>query len=127
MSGFAVEQVNKFEVVAAWQVPYSVVASAASPPWVCLGQYYLPATVLAKLDVVGMVSASGLTLSVRLWDTTTNQPVNGAVSTTSQAPVRMLGTQVELIGGRIYQVHARCVGTAGDTRFGIVSTATISD
>lgn len=130
MSGHAVTKITQYEVVAAWSVPQKTIAAvSAAPGWECLGEYYLPSTVkAAKLDVVGFVSVTGLTLHVRLWDTTDNAAVNGAVSTTSLlTPVRLLGEAVTLTGGRRYQIHAQCTGAAGGTRFGVVTTATISD
>lgn len=128
MSGFAVEGADSVEVVAAWTVPPSVITAVASGTgWMSLGQYYLPKSVTAKLDMVGQVSAAGLTLTARLWDVTDKLPVNGAISTTSLAPVRVLGDQVNLTGGRTYQVQVQCVGAAGDDKFGVIGAATISD
>lgn len=130
MSGHAVTPATQYEVVAAWSVPQKVIgAVAAAPGWECLGEYYLPSTVkAAKLDVVGFISIAGITLDVRLWDVTAKAAVNGAVSITSiLTPVRAIGEAVTLTGGRTYQVHAQCTGAVGGTRFGVVTTATISD
>lgn len=129
MSGFAVEKVETLEVVAAWTAPQTVVtAVAAAPGWVSIGEYFLPKPVeSAFLELVGLVSANGLTLHLRLWDTASGTPVNGAVSTTSRSPARVVGERVSLQGARTYQVQAQCVGAAGDDKFGVVQTATITD
>lgn len=128
MSGYAVEPANTVEVVAAWAVPQSVVtAVGAAPGWTSLGEYFLPKNCVAQLELVGLVSSAGLTLTLRLWDVTNKAPVNGAASTTSQAPVRVLGTKVELTGNRTYQVQAQCVGSVGIDKFGVVQSATITD
>lgn len=129
MSGFAVEKVKTLEVVAAWTVPKTVVtAVAAAPGWVNLGEYFLPKPVdSAFVELVGLVSANGLTLHLRLWDTVSGVPVNGAVSTTSRSPARVVGERISLPGNRTYQVQAQCVGAVGDDKFGVVQTATITD
>jgi hypothetical protein len=128
MSGFALEKAGTVEVVAAWTVPQRVItAVAVAPGWNSLGEFYLPKSCDAKLDVVAFVAASGLTFTARLWDTTAKAAVNGSVSTTSQAPTRLLGETVTLTGDRTYQLQVQCVGSAGDNKFGIVSAATITD
>ncbi len=127
-SGFAVEKAATVEVVAAWVAPETVVSAvAAAPGWSLLGEYYLPKSCTARLDVVGLVSSAGLTLTTRLWDTTDKAAVNGSVAITATAPTRALGTAVQLLGDRTYQVHVQCVGAAGDDKFGVICAATISD
>lgn len=134
MSGYAVEPAATVEVVAAWAVPLSTVPAVSSGTgWVSLGEYFLPKSCTAQLEVLGLVSFEGLELTVRLWDTQAAAPVNGAVVTRSASPVRLLGSKVELPGNRTYQVQAQCVDTGeyeigiGDSTFGIVQSATITD
>lgn len=135
MSGYAVEQVNSVEVVAAWTVPPTVVTGRESAAlWTSCGEYFLPKSVMAtQLELVGIVSTPGLVLRLRLWDTTANQAINGAAETESTAPVRVLGGKVDLTGNRTYQVQAQCVITGefeigeGDAVFGVVTSATITD
>src|SRR5690606_25730797 len=80
MSGFAVEKVTSLEVVAAWVAPKRVVpAVASSPGWYVMGEYYLPKSTMAQLDVVGCVSDASLTLRARLWDVQAAAPVPGEV------------------------------------------------
>src|SRR5690606_41415316 len=87
MSGFAVEKASSAEVVAAWTVPQSVVTAVNSAPgWGSIGEYYLPKSVTARLDLVGLVSADDLTLHMRLWDVTAAALSNGAMSTSSRSP-----------------------------------------
>lgn len=134
MTGYAVEPVDTVEVVAAWCVPLSTVQAVSSAPgWKSLGEYFLPKGCIAQLEVVGLVSSVGLEMTVRLWDVTAKAPANGAVTTQSTAPVRVLGSKVELLGNRTYQVQAQCVDTGefevaiGDFTFGVVQSATITD
>lgn len=128
-SGFAVEGAASVEVVAAWTVPRTVVSAvAAAPGWMAIGEYYLPKSCTARLDVVGLVASAGLTLTTRLWDTTDKLPINGSVAISAVAtPTRSLGEAVQLLGDRTYQVQVQCVGAAGDDKFGVVLAATISD
>lgn len=128
MSGFAVEKTTSLEIIAAWVAPKIVVpAVATSPGWYVMGEYYLPKSTMAQLDVVGCVSHASLTLRARLWDTTANAVVPGGVTITSLAGVRAKGAKVELTGGRTYQVQVECTGSTGEDRFGVAETATITD
>jgi hypothetical protein len=124
--GFAVENATSVEVVAAWVVPTRTFRSSDS--WVVLGEYYLPKSCQARLDVVACVSEVGLVCEVRLWDTSANAPLDGEVTVNALAPTRKLGATVGLIGGRSYQVQARVYGMPEhDWRFGAVLSATITD
>ena len=128
LQGFAVEEATKYEVLSAWTVPATVVPGVASGTgWQTLGEYYLPGDVDARLDCTGLVSASGLTMTMRLWDTVTKQAVPGSVEISSQVPQRKLGPRVSLAGLQTYQVQVQVVGAAGDDKFGVVDSATITD
>lgn len=126
--GFAVESATSVEIVAAWTTPATVVSAvAASPGWRVIGEYYLPKSCAARLDVVHLVSAVGLTSRVRLWDTHDGSAVPGAVETGAVVPTRSLGGMAQLTGGRTYQIQAECTGASGETKFSRILTATISD
>jgi hypothetical protein len=128
MSGFAVEPVDALEVVAAWVAPKKTIpAVESSPGWFVLGEYFLPKSTMAFLDVAGCVSHESLTLRVRLWDVEAKAAVPGVAEIRSVAGQRSKGVRVQLIGNRSYQVQAECTGAVGDDRFGVVETATISD
>lgn len=126
--GFAVESATSVEIVAAWTTPATVVSAvAASPGWRVIGEYYLPKSCAARLDVVHLVSAVGLTSRVRLWDTL-DGAVPGSVETGAVVPTRSLGGMVQLTGGRTYQIQAECTGAApAYDKFSAVLAATISD
>ena len=126
-SGFAVEQAASAQVVAAWVVPPSTVAAAPTPGWRVLGEYYLPASCVARLDAVHCVNDAALTSRLRLWDVAAEAAVAGAVLTQSLAPVRTIGTPVQLTGGRVYQVQAECTGSNLAGKFSAILSATISD
>lgn len=127
--GFAVEEATTIEVVAAWTVPKTVVSCvAASPGWEVLGQYRLPKSCVARLEVIHLTTHEDLTSRVRLWDSTAGEPVSGAVSTSSTEPTHSLGGKVQLIGGHSYQVQAECTGSpAASDKFSVVESATITD
>lgn len=126
--GFAVEDAQTVEIIAAWSSQKTFIYGvAASPGWQLLGQYFLPKSCAARLDVVHLVSASGLTSRVRLWDVDARAAVGGSVSSVALSPERSLGGRVQLVGGRSYQVQAECTGGVGADKFGVSLSATISD
>lgn len=133
--GFALTTASSIEVVAAYAAPQTVVpAVAATPGWQVLGAFYLPKSCSARLDALAMVSHASLTCRVRLYDVTddasltaTARVIAGGVSTSSTAPVRQLGGVVSLRAGHTYQIQAEVTGNAGDTYFGVVPTATITN
>lgn len=126
--GFAVQEATSVDVIAAWVTSNEVVQGVASTPgWTVLGEYYLPTSCNARLDVTHLVSASGLTSTVRLWDSSAGAAVSGAiVSTEAQSVTRTLGPTVSLTGGKSYQVQAECTGATGNDKFSNILSATIS-
>lgn len=126
--GFAVEEASSLEIIAAWTAPKrTIMAVEESPGWHVVGEYFLPTSTHARLDVNASVSHESLTVRVRLWDTTAHGPITGAVEISSLAGERRLGARVQLVGGRSYQVQAECVGSSGADRFASVETVTITD
>lgn len=127
MEGYALTQATQFEVVSAYasartQVP----AVAESPGWHTIGAFWLPLDGLARLDVIGAVSESGLALRVRLFDLATGAPVPGEAVVSATATTRALGPTAQLTGQRTYQIQAECVGAVGSARFATIDTATVS-
>lgn len=126
--GMAVESAAAAEVVAAWVVPpKNVEAVSATPGWEVLGQYYLPKTVSAKIEATMGVSAPGLTGRVRLWCVEDAVAVSGYIETMSEDMQRFLGPTVQLQGLKQYQFQAECIGSTGEDKFLVVSSATITD
>lgn len=116
------------QIVAAYSTGKEVVqAVAESPGWHVLGGFHLTKSVTCRLEALGQVSAEGLTLRVRLWDMTALEPVGSPVQIVSLAPVRRLGGQVSLTGGRHYQVQAECVGGGTEADFGVVPAVTLTE
>lgn len=116
------------QIVAAYSTGKEVVqAVAESPGWVVLGGFHLVRSVTCRLEALGQVSGEGLTLRVRLWDMSTLQAVGSPVQIVSVPPVRRLGGQVSLTGGRHYQVQAECVGGSTEADFGVVPSVTLTE
>lgn len=133
--GFALTTASSIEVIAAYSAPQTVIpAVAASPGWQALGSFYLPKSCSARLDALMMVSDASLTCRVRLYDVTVDatltaaaRVIPGGVQTQSTTPVRQLGGVVSLKGGHTYQIQAEVVGDSGESFFGTVPTATITN
>jgi hypothetical protein len=133
-TGFGLETAASIEVIAAYAAPQTLVPAVnATPGWRVLGAFYLPKTVVARLDAMMMVSDDSLTCRVRLYDATPGamtpsaRVIQGTVSTQSTTSVRALGPKVTLTGGHLYQIQCEVTGDEGDEFFGVVPTATITD
>lgn len=125
--GFGLTKATSLEIITAYGVKQvTIPAVTSSPGWHVIGEFFMPKTASARLDVLGLVSASGLTLNARLFDMTTQQPL-ALVSTTSQTLARKLSGKHTITGQRSYQLQVECVGATGDNKFAVVGTATISD
>ncbi len=128
-SGFALTTANSADVVAAYSAPKTVITAVASGTgWNVIGEFYLPLTVTAQLDVVGLVSDADLTMTARLWSVADKAAVTtlGTVATSSTSAVRLLSARNSLTGDRRYQIQAQVVGSSGLDQFGVVETATIT-
>lgn len=133
--GFALTNASSIEVVAAYAAPQTTVpAVAATPGWQVLGAFYLPKSCSARLDALMVVSDDSLTCRVRLYDVTADTSLSaaarviaGGVSTSSTTITRQLGGVVALKAGHTYQIQAEVIGDSGDTYFGVVPTATITN
>lgn len=103
----------------------AVQAVEDSPGWHVLGGFHLDHSVTCRLEALGQVSAEGLTLRVRLWDTQDLQVVGDPVQITSTYLMRSLGSQISLEGGRTYQIQAECVGGDSEAEFGVVPSVAL--
>jgi hypothetical protein len=105
----------------------TVAAVASAPGWVTVGAFYLPITLSAvRLEAIGLVSAGGLTGTVRLYDPTTgtDAPVSGSdAQFTDTSSTRATSGVFSLTGHRHYLLQAQVVGAVGADKFGIVETA----
>jgi len=125
MRGYELLTTPELEVLAAYCSPqYEVPAVTVSPGWHVVGGFYLHATATLRLELIGLVSQSGLTMRARLFDLATNLPVasiapsiSGSVSTTEQ---RVVSAQAELTGGRTYQIQVEVTGGNAADEFGVV-------
>lgn len=132
--GFALEGASSVEVIAAYAAPQTLVpAVSATPGWRVLGAFFLPKTVVARIDTLMMVSDDSLTCRVRLYDATpgaiaaASRVVPGTASTQSTTTVHAYGPRVTLTGGHTYELQCEVTGDEGNEFFGVVPTATISD
>ena len=87
----------------------------ATPGWYVVGAFYLPISVRAKLEAIGLVSVAGSELHVRLVDAATATPVSGSdvTITSSTVDVRAVSGAVDLEGGKVYQFQAEAIGASG--------------
>lgn len=117
-SGTAVEIITAYAVANA-----TVSASTPSPPWVPIGGFYMPQNAQATLEAVGSVSLAGVTLILRLWDVDAAAVVAGSTTEAidGTTDVRRLSSSFALVGGKIYQIQARCLGASPQT--GVVRCA----
>lgn len=128
MSGFPKITVSTVEVVIASTAGKHVIqAQTTSPGWRVINEFPFALTAKAGLDVMGMVSAAGLSLNLRLVDASTGAVVGSAVSIQQTSPTRAKGGQITLTGGKVYQIQAECIGAVSDTNFGTVQAAAVSD
>ncbi len=118
---------NQVEIISAYSAPeFQIPAVEDEPGWYVIGGFHLPVSSSAMLDVIGLVSEDGLTLSARLFDLNTNAVVSGSlVEITGTFDTRALSGSVELTGNRLFQIQAQVVGPAVDG-FGILKTATLT-
>jgi hypothetical protein len=129
--GFALEAASSIEVIAAYSAaPATIQSVAATPGWHVVGEFYLPKSCDARLDVILSVSDSSLVARARLYDLGATPPaaVSGTVvSTSSETPSRLLSGVVTLTGSRRYQIQVECTGGTAETDFAVFQTGTITD
>lgn len=115
---------NEVEVINAFTATnQQLPVVAAEPGWYVVGSFWLTASALARLDVVGCVSNDGNTLRVRLFDLDpdVNAPVAGSqVEIEDAIDTHVVSTPLQLTGRRIYQVQAEAIGPDG---FAVVKSA----
>lgn len=129
MTGFPLTQPASLEIVlATTSGQRTLQAVAATPGWYVVDEFPLARSVSAGLDVLGLVSAAGLTMRVRLFDVTTASVVGGVgVTITATAATRAQSARAALTGGRVYQLQAEVTGGTGDGNFGVLQQAALSN
>lgn len=116
---------NQVEVISAYTATNQQLRSVATTPgWYVVGSFYLPISSPARLEAIGLVSAAGITLRVRLFDLVACAPVdNSTVEIVAmKIDTRVVSESIDLIGKRLYQIQAEVVGAEG---FGVVAAATL--
>lgn len=122
MRTIALTNTPQIEVVS----PYStsnqqVPAVNADSAWLVVGSFYIPITMLARLEAIGLVVAPATRMSIRLFDMGGAEPVQGTVfNIDTSVDSRGVSGRVELRGGRIYQFQAQVLGLDG---FGLLKSA----
>lgn len=132
--GFALTQAASLEIIAAYGSPQVMIPAVdATPGWQVLGAFFLPKSTRARLDALMMVSDPSLTCRVRLYDASPGaiaaaaRVIPGLATSQSLTMQRRLGPLVSLVGSKLYQIQAEVIGDSGDTYFGVVPTATITN
>lgn len=128
--GAALTGASSTEVVSAYAAPSMVIPSVlATPGWYVVGEFFLPLSADARLDVIGHVSENGNELHVRLFDMTALAPVSGSqVTITEEASTRRLSGVLSLTGQRRYQVQAESINAeVGEDEFSVVLTASLAE
>jgi hypothetical protein len=127
MQGFALTQEQIIEVLSVYATAERQIdAVAATPGWNVIGAFFMPATAVIRVDLLGSVSHASLTLRVRLYCVSPGSVgvVSGSeASLNSLTDVQVFSGNVELTGKRNYQFQAEVTGSSGIDRFGIVRRA----
>jgi hypothetical protein len=120
--GFGLTSSAEVEVLATYSAPQQEIpAVTATPGWYVVGAFSLRSAAELRLEFLGSVSVTGLTMRARLFDLSTGLPVSGSdVTITSTTDVSALGPLVSLGGNRNFQIQVECTG--GVSGFGIVRT-----
>lgn len=129
-SAFALTDAESPQIVIAYAAPATTVPAVdETPGWHVVGQFFLPTSCEARLDVQGCVSDAALIGNARLYDATANEVVSGSLVSYAGTLVvtRKLSGVVELTGQHNYQIQAECTGDSGDDFFMTIQTATVSD
>jgi hypothetical protein len=130
MQGFALTLEQIIEIISVYATAEQYIdAVAATPGWVVIGGFTMPATADIQTDVLGSVSDEDLALRVRLYCVTA-----GAVGVVSGSEAQLSTTEdsratsgkFTLTGGRTYQFQAEVTGDTGAGFFGVVRRATLN-
>lgn len=126
MQGIATTEKTTVHIINAFTASnQQLAAQPATPAWYVVGAFFLEASAAAKLRAVGAVSVNGNTLRFRLYDVTSVAPVSGSVTpnVTTLIDAKVESGTVDLVGGRIYQVQAECIGASG---YGVMRSAELT-
>jgi hypothetical protein len=123
--GFALSTEEYLQILTTFSSQqYPIAAVSAEPGWEVVSSFSIPTTAQALLDLVGLVSDSSLTLTVRLYCVTSGREgevLGSRISLTSTLDTEQISQLFTLQGGgTLYQLQAQVVGNSGDDYFGIV-------
>lgn len=120
MKGFALTTVPGLQILSTYSAPQDDIESvAATPGWEVVGAFYLPIAAALRIELVGMLSAAGLTMRARVFDVTAAAPITtsyASISATTEA--RAVSGVLQLAGAHIYQLQVEVTGATG--QFGVV-------
>lgn len=101
-------------------VPFADLAPSSTNGWYVIGTFFLPVSMPARLEVVGLVTDSDeITMSVRVFDMVALES-KLLVNIASESAQRAVSGKVTLAGNRLYQFQARALGESGN---GLVQSA----
>jgi hypothetical protein len=125
VKGFGLTSRPGIEILSAYSAAHDDVPSvAATPGWFVIGTFYLPTTVVLRLELIGLVSEAGLVMHGRFFDLTAMAPVASSdASITAVVDTRALGPLVELVGQRNYQIQVEVTGGGSGEQIGTVRSA----
>jgi hypothetical protein len=123
--GFGLTQTPEIEVLAAYAAPQGEIpAVEESPGWYVVGAFRLELTTTLRVELIGCVSAEGLTMRARLFDLTAVAPVASMqASLSALTDEAAYSARVELTGNRIYQIQVEVTGAVGADKFGVLRSA----
>jgi hypothetical protein len=127
-AAIALTTTGQIEIVSAYstrQEEITAFDSGTTPdPWIVIGGFVVSLDVpSAKIQAIGLVTAAGLILRVRVFDVTARAPVAGMLTSISgTAEIRAEGTAGVLLAGHQYQFQAACtkVGAPAEDEFAIL-------
>lgn len=112
MQAIALGPTGTVEIVSVYAAANQIIdAVEDTPGWNVVGGFRMPVSYSARLELIGAVSMIGLTMRARLFDLTTALPVGGTtVEITATGDTRVVSGEIELVGGRLYQMQVEVTG-----------------
>lgn len=123
LSGYATTIDPVEDIVCAYTTsPTQIPANADTPP-IVIGEFSVPTAVRCRLEIIGFVSAAGVTVTAAIYNPTLMQGSNTYIS--DRIAAKSKSQPVDLVPGVVYQICAACVGWQSPLNFGVVRTAGI--
>ena len=127
MRTIALTDGQSVEVISSFSAPTKNIAAVlAEPGWYVIGAFRVPVEAKGRLEVVGILSAAGLTMRVRLYDLTAVAVVGGSLVELAGFTADTWAASGTFIvpGGHVYQVQAEVIGAS--TGFGTLKSAQLN-